>query len=444
LKASGANKPWFEAQKSSTRRRQSGIPFTFPTILFLLGLMPLWICSCSLMGLKSHITRMEQYGTVTIQVSPPPETNAPTYALAWTAGADGELESAGCQRLRADGLASFTLLTNRTYSVGAFTDENGNGAYDAGEPAGRVTNVTPHGLGDPHARAKIFRFALTREHGLPPDTVIEIPKTNAALGQVLEIAMGDVVPLEDARFSSQTGSGGMWRPFDFLNQNVAGIYFTEPYDPKRIPVIFVYGIGGSPQDWSYILGHFDRSRYQLWFFHYPSGMRLSRVAGAFAGGLEILKARHGFVQCDIVAHSMGGLVSGEAIRDVVAEDGDVDFISKFVSISTPWGGHKAASLGVRYLKKPVPSWLDVVPDSDFLESLYANPLPEGTQFDLIYGEIPKSSGAPGKDDGVVTVESELDSRITRNAVSVNRLPYGHVQILSRPETLKLVETFLDQ
>ena len=385
---------------------------------------------------------MEQYGSVTIQVSPPPDGTAPTYALAWTGAADGNLESAGCQRLRADGLASFSLLTNRTYSVGAFTDENGNGKYDVGEPAGWVTNVCPVALGDPKARGRILKFPLTREHDLPPDTVFEIPNTNASLGMVLEVAVGDVVPLADARFTSEAGSGGLWRPFDFLNQNATGIYFTEPYDPKRMPVVFVYGIGGSPQDWDYIINNFDRTHYQLWFFHYPSGMRLSRVAGALAASLEILKERHGFMECDVVAHSMGGLVSDEAIREAVTEAG-ADFIPKFVSISTPWGGHKAAALGVRYLKKPVPSWVDVAPDSDFLKSVYASGLPAGTRFDLIYGEIPKAAGVQGKDDGVVTVKSELDLRISKNAASIYHLPYGHVQILNEPDTLKQVENFLN-
>lgn len=40
------------------------------------------------------------------------------------------------------------------------------------------------------------------------------------------------------------------------------------------------------------------------FYHYPSGMRLNRSAGAVATGLRLLKERYGFQQCDVVAHSM--------------------------------------------------------------------------------------------------------------------------------------------
>ena len=132
----------------------------------------------------------------------------------------------------------------------------------------------------------------------------------------------------------------------------SGIYFTEPYDPTRVPVLLVYGIGGTPQDFRYFSDHFDRKRYQVWIFHYPSGMRLERVARAMGAGLDLLKQRYGFKQCDVVAHSMGGLVARAAIDEAVRNEGS-NFIPKFVSISTPWGGHAAASAGIRRLKKPV-------------------------------------------------------------------------------------------
>jgi pimeloyl-ACP methyl ester carboxylesterase len=439
LKTSDADRTFCEARANHRRRPSKIVPIIIYSFSLIIALL---CCSCSVLGLKSHITKMEQYGSVVIQVSPPPDHIVPTYALAWTPTETGELQSAGFQRLRADGFAAFSLQTNQTYSVGVFTDENGNGKFDVGEPAGIVTNVTANALGDPLAYSKILHISPTRKHNLPLGTVIEIPNTNDTLGMVLEMAVGDVVPLADPRFAMETGSGGLWRPFDFLNQNTMGIYFTEPYDPKRIPVIFVYGIGGSPQDWSYIFEHLDRTRYQLWFYHYPSGLRLSRAAHALAMGLNILHEREGFAACDVVAHSMGGLVAGKAIQDIATMDA-TNFIPKFISISTPWGGHKAASMGIRYFKKPVPSWIDVAPKSDFLKSIYANRFPLGTQYYLIYGEIPSAPSVEGEDDGVVTVESELDPHIRKRALSISHLPYGHVEILSQPTTVKQILELLE-
>jgi len=400
------------------------------------------LCSCQIVGLRKHVETMESFGVVTVQVSPLPTNAAPTYALAWTSE-NGELRSVGLQRMRSDGLASFTLRTGISYTVGAFTDENGNRGYDSGEPADYRRGVTPLSLGDPNARTKVLKLTLLPRHGLPPGTVIGVPKEDKELGGQLNLALGEVVSLDDERFATDAGSGGVWRPLDFLSKNRLGIYFTEPYDPSRVPVLLVYGIGGTPQDWRYFVEHFDRKRYQVWFFHYPSGMRLERVARAIATGLNLLKERDGFRQCDVVAHSMGGLLARAAIDEAVRNAG-VNFIPKFVSISTPWGGHQAASAGIRRLKKPVPSWLDVAPDSEFLTKMYATRLPQGTRHLLIYGS---KEGGPfwlkGENDGVVTVQSETDPRIKDAASSVSYLKYGHVEILEQENTLRDTLRFLN-
>ena len=173
-------------------------------------------------------------------------------------------------------------------------------------------------------------------------------------------------------------------------------------------------------------------------------MRLNRAAGALASGLRLLKERHGFSQCYVVAHSMGGLVARAAISQAVAAEGG-DFIPKFVSISTPWGGHKSAESGVRHLRKPVPSWIDVSPNSDFLIKLYATPLPRETTHYLIYGSI---EGGPfwmkEKNDGVVTVESETDPRIAKSVHSTKFFPREHVDILNQPETVAYVNDLLSR
>jgi len=394
----------------------------------------LLLCSCSLIGLRRQVEKMEAHGGIAVQVSPLPKGSIPTYALVWTRGDDGELESAGFQRLRSGGIAAFSLLTNHYYSVGAFTDENKNGKYDAGEPFGRIENVVPQSFAEGSAQPRVLPLLLTREHNFPAGTVIEVPTKNESLGTVLNIALGDVVSLDDPRFAVDTGSGGMWRPLDFLTDNTVGIYFIEDYDAKRIPVVLVYGIGGSVQDWRTVIGQLDRSKYQVWFFHYPSGMRLERLARVMSSGLLLLKQRHEFSQCDVVAHSMGGLISTTAVRFAVDAAG-TNFIPHLVTVSTPFGGHKAAALGVRHLKKPVPSWLDVKPESDFLLALYSKPFPKGTKHDLIYGEL-------GSDDGVVTVESELDSRITNRVASITGFHFGHEQILNEPETINRIQQCL--
>ncbi len=404
-----------------------------------LGVLALCIAlfsSCGVVGLRRHINELESRGSIAVRVTPPPDRGAPTYALAWRMENGVRKDSAGFQRVRANGLAAFSLKLSQAYRVGAFTDENDNGKYDAGEPLDFVKDVKPLPLADPGTTPKIWELTLEREHGLPPGSVIEVPEANEELGGKLNVALGEVASFDDPRFVPEVGGGGMWRPHDFLSDNTMGIYFTEPFDPKRIPVLFVYGIGGSPQDGRFLIEHLDHKLYQLWFYHYPSGMRLDRVAQVLAAGLSDLKQRHGFVRCDVIAHSMGGLVARVAIYHAVEKE-SVDFIPKFVSISTPWGGQKAAKNGIRFLRKPVPSWIDVCPNSDYLTTLYTIPLPEGTEHHLIYG-----SEKDGKDDGVVTVESETDPRIEKSAASVTHFPYGHTEILSKDDVLAKVSEVL--
>lgn len=402
------------------------------------------LSSCGLIGLSKQVGTMEARGGITIRVTPPPKGDAPTYALAWRMENGQRKDSAGFQQVRADGIASFNLQMDQIYRVGAFTDENGNRAYDAGEPLAVQKDVKPLALTDPDVEPKVWKLTLTREHGLAKGTVIQIPKENKALGGKTNIALGDVASLDEKRFAEDAGGSGLWRPLDFLSGNTIGLYFTEPYDPKRIPVVFVYGIGGSPQDWRYFIEHFDRKRHQLWFFHYPSGMRLERVSGVLAFGLRALKHEHHFSKCYVVAHSMGGLVARTALTEAVAAEG-ANFIPKFVSISTPWGGHEAAESGIRHLKKPVPSWLDVAPNSSFLLKLYATPLPSGTTHDLIYGSVEEGSFfLKGANDRVVTVTSETDPRIKRSTSSFKHLFHEHVDILSEPETLARVQDLLDR
>jgi pimeloyl-ACP methyl ester carboxylesterase len=411
-------------------------------LIIAIGLLAALLSSCGIIGLGRQVEELESRGGITFRVVPPPDRHAPTYALAWRMENGARKDSAGFHELNPGGIASFNLKMGETYRVGAFTDENKNGAYDAGEPVGVLKDISPISLSDPTAKPKIWQVALQRDHPFPAGTVIQVPKENKSIGGKTNIALGDVASLDEKRFAPDAGGSGLWRPLDFLGGNTPGIFFTEPYDPKRIPVVFVYGIGGSPQDWRYFMEHFDRKKYQLWFFHYPSGMRLDRVSGVLSLGLRTLKQRHGFAKCYVVAHSMGGLVSRTAICDAVAAEG-VNFIPKFVSISTPWGGHKAAASGIRYLKKPVPSWLDVNPGSEFLQNIYATPLPKGTTHDLVYGSI---EGGPfwmtEKNDGVVTVESETDLRVKSATSSFKHLTREHVEILNQPETLQWVEQLL--
>jgi hypothetical protein len=55
-----------------------------------------------------------------------------------------------------------------------------------------------------------------------------------------------------------------------------GLYFLQPYDPDRIPLVFVHGLVSSPFTWVETINGLQadpemRKRYQFWVFAYPTG-----------------------------------------------------------------------------------------------------------------------------------------------------------------------------
>lgn len=103
--------------------------------------------------------------------------------------------------------------------------------------------------------------------------------------------------------------------------HTAKLNFLQPYDPNRIPVLFVHGLQSTPATWlpMYLELMNDptiHEHYQFWVFSYPSGYpfpysanllreELNRVAQAYPKRKDLV----------IVGHSMGTLLSRLMISD---------------------------------------------------------------------------------------------------------------------------------
>ena len=59
---------------------------------------------------------------------------------------------------------------------------------------------------------------------------------------------GEIVALDDPRFSPQVGALGMWEPIKFIQQGHNGLFFFEPYHPDKTPILFIHGLSGSGYD----------------------------------------------------------------------------------------------------------------------------------------------------------------------------------------------------
>lgn len=126
---------------------------------------------------------------------------------------------------------------------------------------------------------------------------------------------------------------------------------------------------------------------------------------------------------------MGGLVArGAALKSDAA--GNPLPLRRLLTLSTPWGGHDAAVLGVTMAPATVPSWIDMVPDSDYQRALFARQLPRSVQHFLIFSYRGGRGGEAN--DGVVTVASQLRPEAQAQATRVLGFNEDHNSIVSSP------------
>ncbi|MFZ4774389.1 MAG: esterase/lipase family protein [Terrimicrobiaceae bacterium] len=95
----------------------------------------------------------------------------------------------------------------------------------------------------------------------------------------------------------------------------SGIYFYEPYNPEKIPVIFVHGLMSSPHAWIPFINELNsdpefRRKYQAWVYFYPSGMPIAANAIRLRHALADISTRYPLKKnIVLVGHSMGGIIS---------------------------------------------------------------------------------------------------------------------------------------
>jgi pimeloyl-ACP methyl ester carboxylesterase len=342
------------------------------------------------------------------------------------------------------------------YQVGAYEDRNRNGLLDPDERAFRVrdSKILEVGPGERASFDILLAIGATLPELTEPVDVLAIvertPKEQREFSLWAFSVQGEICEdLTDSKFGPQAGPRGLWEPMNFLNDGLAGVYFLEPYDPERIPVLFVHGISGFPQEFSTLIEELDSERFQAWFYFYPSGFRLDGISNHLEELLKRLQVKYDFNELAVVAHSMGGLVSRGAILKY-EEDTGRDDVRLFVSISTPWGGDlKAKGAADAPIELPL-SFADMSPSSDYLRWLFyededrkiSKSLPEDVDYHLIFGFRMKGSGKIA-DDGSVTVASQARVEAQEQALSVRAWDYGHVQILHSPEAVTRMNRLLD-
>jgi pimeloyl-ACP methyl ester carboxylesterase len=333
------------------------------------------------------------------------------------------------------------------YALAAFEDRSRDLVYQPGEAYGSLGFDQPIACTE-GARLTDLVLAVPLSVAQPFPHSLDIGKlqarkledqVRATIGQLT--ATGELAALSDARFSEANAESGLWRPFDFLVTARAGIYFLEPYDPRRVPVLFVHGVNGTPVDFEYLAGRIDRARFQPWVYYYPSGMHLDIIAGHLEQTMAKLQARYRFERYAVVAHSMGGLVSRGFLQKAAAHTAG-GRVPLFVSLSTPWGGHRAAEIGVKKSPVVVRVWEDMAPGSEYQRGLYSKPLPSGMKHHLLFTFSRKSASFGESDDQTVSVASQLLPQAQRDAFKLYGFDHTHMGVLRDPEVSQLLNELL--
>src|SRR5437764_9909724 len=101
-----------------------------------------------------------------------------------------------------------------------------------------------------------------------------------------------------------------------------GLYFLQPYDPDRTPLVFVHGLFSTPFDWVQTINGLQadpeiRKHYQFWVFAYPTGNPILysalRLREELASADKLYPNHRPYV---VVGHSMGGMLTHDQVVSV--------------------------------------------------------------------------------------------------------------------------------
>ncbi len=186
------------------------------------------------------------------------------------------------------------------------------------------------------------------------------------------------------------GTLGVLFPSEFDSKT--GLYMLDPYQPGKIPVVFVHGLNSSPEAWTNAMNELRgnpelRKRYQFWLFFYSTGNPILVSGSRLRTALTEIRTkfdpeRHDPALDDMVliGHSMGGLLSRlsistsgskvwEAASQVPPEQVNLDpdlkaklvralffepvpSVGRVIFVSTP---HKGSPLGYEFVGRLVSS-----------------------------------------------------------------------------------------
>lgn len=212
--------------------------------------------------------------------------------------------------------------------------------------------------------------------------------------------------------------------------------------PPRRMVLLVHGLDEAGDIWTELAPALVNAGHDVVRFEYPNDQRIHASAELLLRSLRDARAA-GLEEIAVVAHSMGGLVTFDALSRPdgyagnVSSPADLPRVSHFFSIGTPWNGSPWATLqaigeaheqvtrvlaGDSFDIRPMLRYRrdgsgqagdDLLPDSDLIAELRARPWPDNLPLTIVAGKITNPDPA--------TYDSIADSQILRELLGSDRV-----------------------
>jgi pimeloyl-ACP methyl ester carboxylesterase len=412
--------------------------YTGPTIYRACIILSLFFIlqSCNFADLKKDLQDMNRHavirGEITFQTEE--EDNAPCIIAAF----DSENRLIKYKLIQPDTNYYVMQLPDAgIYKLSVFQDINRDSAYQLSEPAAFWVN--PQSVKLEKNNPLVINFSLSPKTILPESLQIDPADSKLFTRTSFKIITGEKTDLNHFQFSREYGSLGLWKPFEAFRKYGVGVYFTEDYNSEKIPVLFVYGMGGYAGDWETVFNSIDRSKFQPWFYFYPSGYSINASAKALSIIMDNLKKKYKFNKLFIIAHSMGGLVAHKFIS-LSRPRNKKHFIRLFISISTPWGGDKDAEWGQK-APATIPCWNDIVPSSEFIKNTKASDL-DGIPYYMLFTFKGDRKPFRINNDTTISIASQLKMEFQLKAEKVYGFNDHHAAILHDISAIDIINSIL--
>jgi len=395
-------------------------------LIFISGLT-----GCSLLESKKQAETVEAIGFIKGEIRYKGPQRGPIIVVVMRQE-KGVIVRANKKIVDENGQYKFGLLPG-SYFVAAFVDNNNNNHHDTGEH-GKIDLETSSLTVTSKKEIKVSPIVITGTPGMLPD------KSKIALVEsAITKNIGKVISLSDPMFTQDNYNEGMWRPLDFIKKGRGGFFFLEPYDKKKIPVIFIHGINGGPTDFTKLIDKLDHKRYQAWILYYPTGLRLNMVSEFLVKSVADMQTRYRIKEFVVVAHSMGGLVSRSFMKKYYERHPKkAKAIKVYMTINSPMLGISALS-GMESYPLLVSVWLDLPPNSKFIQGIHSWTIPRTTKYYLFFSYLEDED-----DDGVVAIHSQLPYNLQKEARRIYGFNTNHVGPLNEDKLINIISGVIQQ